>query len=294
MVSYSEVTDRGIAGVHSEFSTSRMEMLMTQPPTPAYGDRRLDQVDPYVDTVEQPVVSYSAEPGYSLDSGVDDSDTSGSSTKDAAAQEATEVKDTAVQAGQQVAGTAKEQAQNVASEAGQQTKQLWQETVSQLGEQASGQQQRLAGTLTSFSKELGSMASSSDESGLMTDLAHQASQRGGEIAHWLESREPKDLLEDVRSFARRRPFAFLAIAATAGVVAGRLTRGLASDAKAKHEITGPSAASAPELAADVQDQEWAVPAEPARANMSLEEIPTSGTGAGPSYYEPPAEQGGVR
>ena len=38
-----------------------------------------------------------------------------------------------------------------------------------------------------------------------------------------------DLLDDVRRFAARRPGMFLAIAAGVGVVAGRLTRGLAAD-----------------------------------------------------------------
>lgn len=270
---------------------------MTQPPTPPYGDRPYDRVDPYIDPVGDSVATET------WTTGTDETQfaagpESESGTKDTAKQEAVEVKDTAVQAGQQVAGTAKEQAQNVASEAGQQTKQLWQETVSQLGDQASGQQQRLAGTLTSFSKELGSMASSSNESGLMTDLAHQASRRGGEIAHWLENREPKDLLEDVKSFARRRPFAFLAIAATAGVVAGRLTRGLSTNAKADHEIST-STTESPALDAGGH-QEWTVPAEPARESLSLEEIPTSGSGTGPSYYDPTADptrlgnQGGVR
>ena len=69
------------------------------------------------------------------------------------------------------------------------------------------------------------MASSSQESGPLTDLAHQASRKGGEIAHWLENREPADVLEEVRAFARRRPVMFLGLCALAGVVAGRLTRG---------------------------------------------------------------------
>ena len=57
------------------------------------------------------------------------------------------------------------------------------------------------------------MASASEESGPLTDLAHQASQRGGEIAHWLENHEPRDVLREVQSFARRRPVMFLAICA---------------------------------------------------------------------------------
>ena len=68
------------------------------------------------------------------------------------------------------------------------------------------------------------MASSSQESGPLTDLAHQASQKGGEIAHWLEDREPADVVEAVRSYARRRPVTFLVLCGVAGVLAGRFTR----------------------------------------------------------------------
>ena len=69
------------------------------------------------------------------------------------------------------------------------------------------------------------MASKSDDSGPMTDLAHEASRRVGEFSHWLDNHEPADLLHEVKRFARRQPVAFLALAAAAGVVAGRLTRG---------------------------------------------------------------------
>lgn len=127
------------------------------------------------------------------------------------------------------------------------------------------------------------MASSSTESGVITDLAHEGSRRGGEIAHWLESREPKDVLEDVKSFARRRPVTFLALAATAGVLTGRLTRGLAANAKADHQPTTTSPAAQLDQG-NRQDQ--AAPAGAARENISLQDVPTSGTGSGPSFYAP--------
>src|SRR5688500_18492617 len=69
------------------------------------------------------------------------------------------------------------------------------------------------------------MASKSDESGPMSNVAQEASRRVGEISHWLDNHEPSDLLDEVKRFARRRPGTFLALAAAAGVVAGRLTRG---------------------------------------------------------------------
>lgn len=61
---------------------------------------------------------------------------------------------------------------------------------------------------------------------MVTDLSHAASQRISEVADWLEQRDPQDLLNDVTRFARRRPGTFLAIAAGAGLLAGRMGRGI--------------------------------------------------------------------
>ena len=68
------------------------------------------------------------------------------------------------------------------------------------------------------------MASASEESGPLTDLAQQASRKGGEVAHWLQDREPAEVLDSVRSYGRRHPVTFLALCGLAGIVAGRLTR----------------------------------------------------------------------
>ena len=150
---------------------------------------------------------------------------SGSGSKvDTAKGEAKQVAGAAVDSGREVAATAKGEAQNVVAETKQQARSLLETVRSEVGEQAGAQQNLVADALHSLSKELGSMASSSQESGPLTDLAHQASRKGGEIAHWLQDREPTDVLEEVRSYARRRPGTFLVLCGLAGVVAGRLTR----------------------------------------------------------------------
>ncbi len=148
-----------------------------------------------------------------------------------AKDQATEVKDTAVQQGQQVAEVAKEEAGKVKAEATGQLKDLLSQSRSELTTQAGAQQQRLGGIVHSLAQELGSMASSSDKSGPLTDLAHQAAKKGGEIGHWLENGEPSDVLNEVTSFARRRPVAFLGASLLAGIVVGRLSRSLAAEAK---------------------------------------------------------------
>jgi hypothetical protein len=177
--------------------------------------------DAYTDVPSQPAdVSYGTVEESSADSG----GSRMSSAKDTARGEAGALKDTAVDAGRNVAGTAREQAANVTAEARGQAKNLLGTVSEEVRNQGRTQQSRLAEAVHSVSKELGSMGAKSEESGPVSDLAQQASRKTGEVAHWLENKEPSDLLEDVRSFARRRPAMFLGICALAGIVAGRLGR----------------------------------------------------------------------
>ena len=150
-----------------------------------------------------------------------------SSTTATTRREAQEVGNTGVEAGQHVASVAKDQAQNVAQEVGTQTQNLVGEFGNNLREQAGTQQQKVAEGLRSISDELRSMAeNNSESSGTATQWVHKASRKSGDIADWLEQRDPGSLLEEVKRFARRRPGACLGIATAAGLVAGRLTRGL--------------------------------------------------------------------
>ncbi|MDQ6688097.1 MAG: hypothetical protein M3Z50_10915 [Actinomycetota bacterium] len=146
-------------------------------------------------------------------------------TADVAKDQAANVGKGAADAGQHVAGVAKDQAQNVVAEAGNQAKNLLGQAQTELNAQAGAQQQRLAGGLHSLGDQLQSMAQGA-EPGMVTDLARQGSSKTHEIGSWLESREPSHLLDELQSLARRRPGAFLLAAAGAGLLAGRLTRGV--------------------------------------------------------------------
>ncbi len=152
------------------------------------------------------------------------------STTDVAKDQASQVAGGAADAAQHVAGVAKEQVGQVAAAAGQQVKQLAGQAQSELSDQAAAQQTKLAGGLNSVGDQLKSMAEKSDQPGMATDLAHQAADKVHQVAGWLEDRSPADLLTELRSFARRRPGSFLAAALAAGAVAGRLARGMTSDA----------------------------------------------------------------
>jgi hypothetical protein len=147
------------------------------------------------------------------------------STKDLAREQAAEVGGTTREAGQRVAGTAVEQAGQVGQEARRQARDLLEQAKGQVGDQARNGQQQASSGLRSLAQELHQMADGGDRQGPASDLAKQAADKLEEFAEWLSRREPGDLIEEVRSLARRRPGAFLLGAAAAGAVAGRLTRG---------------------------------------------------------------------
>jgi hypothetical protein len=131
-----------------------------------------------------------------------------------------------VQAGRHLAAVAREQASGVAAEAGRRAGDLLRQAQGQLGEQAARGQQQLANRLFSLSDELYSMAGASGQGGMAAGVASQAACRVRAAGQWLEERQPGQMADDVQSFARSRPAIFLVLAAGAGLVAGRLTRGL--------------------------------------------------------------------
>lgn len=156
---------------------------------------------------------------------------SGAGSGTGATERAAEVKDTSVAAGQHVADVTKDEIHRVSSETKRQAKDLYRQTQSELADQAATQQKRVASGLRTLGDELGSMAESSETQGVASDLAHQAATRAAGVAEWLDQRDPGSLLNEVKGFARRRPGTFIAVAAVAGVLAGRLTRSVVAESK---------------------------------------------------------------
>ena len=146
-------------------------------------------------------------------------------TADVVKSQATDLSHSSIQTGKHVADVAREQASGVAAEAGRQGKDLLHQAQGELGKQAALGQQRLANQLLSLSDELRSMAGASGQDGMAASLASQAASRVRTAGQWLDDRQPVQVADEIQSFARRRPAAFLALAVGAGLVAG-LTRGL--------------------------------------------------------------------
>ncbi|MFC8041378.1 hypothetical protein ACFUOZ_18660 [Paenarthrobacter sp. NPDC057355] len=156
----------------------------------------------------------------------------GSGKVDTAKEDAAGVAETVSDAAGGVVDTAKSEAGHVAHEVKVNARQLLTQTKGELTDQAQVQQQRVAEGLRSISDELSTMANSSENGGVATDLVQQAARRSSAVAQWLEGRDPGSLLDEVKGFARRKPGTFLLLAAGAGVLAGRLGRGMADNSPA--------------------------------------------------------------
>lgn len=135
------------------------------------------------------------------------------------------------QAAQSVASTAGAEAKKTTREAQEQARQLFSQARSDVTSQASAQQTKAATSLRDLSDQLQSMAQGADGDGMARGLVEDVARRAGDAASWLDQRDPSGILEEARGFARRRPMAFLALAAGVGVVAGRMSRGLVDEAR---------------------------------------------------------------
>ena len=165
-------------------------------------------------------------------SGTTETGSTGPSTTDRTKDTAS----TAVDQGKHVAGTAKDEAMNVASTAAEQARSVVgdarQQVTSQVSDQALTQRDKLSQTLRTFGDDLQQMVEQAPHGGLANDVAREVSERVRGLGSQLENREPGQLLDDVRDFARRRPGTFLLGALAAGVVAGRMFRATADGAAA--------------------------------------------------------------
>ena len=150
------------------------------------------------------------------------------STTPGVRDEASNLAGEAGDAGRRVAGVAKGEAKSVGYEARRQAKRLADQVGTEVRDQAANQQSRAASGLRNIGDEFSNMANGTGSgSGFAADLARQAGDRVGAAAQWLDERDPRSVLVEVKNFARRRPGVFLAIAVGAGIVVGRLTRALA-------------------------------------------------------------------
>lgn len=142
-----------------------------------------------------------------------------------AKDEALNVASTATDAAKGVAQTAAQQTGDVVSEAARQARDLVGETRDQVRTQAETQTKRLAENVRSLAGEISGMASRSEQQGPATEVALQLADKTQALAGYLDGTTPEAVLDDLRSFARRKPGLFLLGAAGVGFLAGRLVKG---------------------------------------------------------------------
>ena len=145
--------------------------------------------------------------------------------------------DSKVDQAKQAASVAQGEAKQVASDVRDQARGLLTETRTQVEDQSRTQRDRLVETIRTFSDDLDDMAAQ-QRGGLASDAAREVANRARSFGQQLDGREPTELLDGLRSFARRRPGMFLAGSVIAGVVVGRFLRGSREAASANDDTSG--------------------------------------------------------
>jgi hypothetical protein len=146
-------------------------------------------------------------------------------------ERATHVATTARDEARGVADDMREEAAAVVSEAGTQARAMADEARHALQQQASDGTARAAGAVDQLAGRLRALADgNTEQAGDLQGYVRDLGDRLGGVAGRMQERGLDGLVDDVQSFARRRPGLFLAAAAGAGFAAGRLFRGAKADA----------------------------------------------------------------
>lgn len=206
-----------------------------------------------------------------------------------AAVAAETAKETAKDEAGNVAGTAREQAGAVVGEARSQVGRIASQARDQATDRVRGQHNQLVDRLRGLSDEFAEMGGDGNSPGkaLIGDLG----QRGQRVADYLADRGPEGLVSELTDFARRKPFTFLAGAAVAGFLVGRLGKNVWK-AQQDQSSTVDSGAAATRLA-EADTAAYSVPpttpaatAAPVVADPYAERVVTEPVYTEPVYTEP--------
>jgi ElaB/YqjD/DUF883 family membrane-anchored ribosome-binding protein len=164
---------------------------------------------------------------------------------DTATTAASDVATTATSGAKDAASEAATQAKVVAGEAKRQVGHVVDQTRHELSQQADQRTRQAAGGLRTLSDQVSALADGRPgDAGPLAGYLDDARSRVSSLADRLEAGGPQGVLDDVTSFARRRPIVFLAAAGAAGFVVGRLARaGRAVQQDSSGTSGGPTAIS---------------------------------------------------
>ncbi len=146
-------------------------------------------------------------------------------TAGAASEKGREVAHTAAGQAKGVAAEARSQAGTVVEEARTQARQVMGTAGSELQNQLADRLQTASGGARDTAGQLRALADGRvEEAGQVGDLARKAGDQLERLADRADELGVQGVVEEVSEFARRRPVAFLAGAAAAGFLVGRLAR----------------------------------------------------------------------
>lgn len=146
-----------------------------------------------------------------------------------AKQEGRQLAESAAEEARSVGETAQEQASRVAEEVTVHAGDLVSSATSQLEEQAEQQAHKLADALRGAGEQARALAEGrTQEAGDFDGYVHQVAGTLSQIAERIDGLGARGSLAELQRFARRRPGAFFAGAAAAGLVTSRFLRNLGS------------------------------------------------------------------
>jgi hypothetical protein len=124
----------------------------------------------------------------------------------------------------EVAETAKGQTQAVAGEAKQQARQVVHQLKGRVGDQAHQQSQRAAQGIRQWADDLAAMGEGAKPDSPVSGVVQQVADQGRRAADYLDQHGLAGAVDDLQTFARRRPGAFLLGAVAAGFLIGRVAK----------------------------------------------------------------------
>lgn len=118
-----------------------------------------------------------------------------------------------------------QEARHLVDEGKEQLRTLTGDARTAMRERADERTSTIAAHLAGIADDLDTMAGSTEDEGPLPTAAHQLAGVARNASRRLEEGGAEGVVDDVRSFARRRPGVFLGVAFGLGIVAGRLLRG---------------------------------------------------------------------
>lgn len=199
-------------------------------------------------------------------------DTGAQGAARAAAEQASQLGDTAREQAGELASSARAHTADVVSTARDEGMVLVDRARHAVDEEARQRTDEVARSVRRFGDGLNALAEGRpEEAGAVSGYARDAAQRVDQLAHRLETRGYDGVVQDVSSFARRRPGVFLLSAGALGFVVGRIIRsGGASSSSSSTSTSSPSLSGAPQAssAPGRQDETVSMPATMPRAESA--------------------------